>query len=79
MKGILKLFIVLLLNQFCYAQNFLIKHNNKDYQIHEILSQYIQQESISGNEKKAARYHTISVNNPSHTARGGRASREHIA
>ena len=56
MKRIVKLFILILLNQFCYAQNFLIKHNNKEYKIHEILSEYIQQESVSGNEKKAGEW-----------------------
>tara|TARA_B100000683_G_scaffold65640_3_gene64464 strand:- start:7606 stop:9015 length:1410 start_codon:yes stop_codon:yes gene_type:complete len=53
----IKAFIIpLLFSQLCLAQEFTIKLNRKEYKIHEILSQYIQIESISGNEKNAGEW-----------------------
>ncbi len=54
MKCWILLFIAL--QHISYAQVFTIKINNQQYKIHEILSQYIQQKSISGNEKVAGEW-----------------------
>ena len=54
MKYLVVLFLVL--KQLSYAQEFTIKNNVNYYKIHEILSQYIQQKSISGNEKTAGEW-----------------------
>lgn len=48
--------IFVALQHISYAQEFTIKINNQQFRIHEILSQYIQQKSISGNEKSAGEW-----------------------
>tara|TARA_Y100000589_G_scaffold130937_1_gene124615 strand:- start:4 stop:1416 length:1413 start_codon:yes stop_codon:yes gene_type:complete len=54
MKYLIVLFLVSI--QLSNAQNFTIKSNDNQYRIHEILSQYIQQKSISGDEKVAGEW-----------------------
>ena len=54
MKYLIVLFLVF--KQLSYAQEFTIKNDGNHYKIHEILSQYIQQKSISGNEKVAGEW-----------------------
>lgn len=54
MKHLCILFV--LSTQALFAQDFLIRHNHQNFQIQEILSTYIQQESISGNEKRAGEW-----------------------
>ncbi len=54
MKYLIVLSIVFI--QLSKAQNFTIKNNGNQYKIHEILSQYIQQKSISGEEKVAGEW-----------------------
>lgn len=51
----MKLFflIFIVFQNLAYSQVFKIKNNGHQYKIHEILSQYIQQKSISGDEKIA--------------------------
>ncbi len=51
MKYLIVLFLVF--KQLSYAQDFTIKNDGNYYKIHEILSQYVQQKSISGYEKLA--------------------------
>jgi acetylornithine deacetylase/succinyl-diaminopimelate desuccinylase-like protein len=54
MKYLCILFVLSI--QALVAQDFLIKHNRHSFKIQEILSKYIQQESISGNEKRAGEW-----------------------
>lgn len=42
--------------QFLFSQEFSIKNGSKTLAIHELLSEYIQKESISGNEKNAGEW-----------------------
>ncbi len=54
MKYLIALFLVL--QHLSFAQEFTIKNKSHQYKIHEILSQYIQQKSISGQEKVAGEW-----------------------
>ena len=54
MKYLIILFLVF--KQLSYAQEFTIKNTGNNYKIHEILSQYIQHRSISGNERLAGEW-----------------------
>ena len=47
------MFFTVIISIVSNAQGFTIKQNYDRFEIHEILSQYIQKESISGNEKEA--------------------------
>ena len=47
------MFFAVIISIVSNAQGFTIKQNYDRFEIHEILSQYIQKESISGNEKEA--------------------------
>ena len=52
MRGVL-IFFGVIISIVSNAQFFTINNNQDRCEIHEILSQYIQKESISGNEKEA--------------------------
>jgi acetylornithine deacetylase/succinyl-diaminopimelate desuccinylase-like protein len=54
MKFLIFLFFVIQHSSF--AQEFTFRNNGHQYKIHEILSQYVQQKSISGNEKEAGEW-----------------------
>lgn len=47
---------LLTVSQFTFGQSFTFRSEGKRVEIQEILSQYIQQKSISGNEKKAGEW-----------------------
>ena len=49
------MFFAVIISIVSNAQGFTIKQNHDRFEIHEILSQYIQKESISGNEKEAGK------------------------
>ena len=50
------IFLFFVTQHSSFAQEFTIINNGHQYKIHEILSQYVQQKSISGNEKEAGEW-----------------------